>query len=112
MKNEKGEILAGIIIVFTIVIILGIFILLALAIKEDIDYGTKEGTVIDKQYHAAYTTYTYSRKIAIPQYHPENWQIKIQKEIAGENKSIWISVDNITYHQVNIGDYYPKEMEE
>lgn len=112
MKSEKGEILIGIITVFVIVMILGIFILLGLSIKEEIDYGTKEGMVIDKQYHSAYTTYVHSEKVRIPQYHPESWQIKIQKEIAGENKSIWISVDNTTYHQLNIGDYYPKEMEE
>lgn len=112
MKSEKGEFLIGIITVFVIAIILGIFILLGLSIKEEIDYGTKEGQVIDKKYHHAYTTYTYSGKIMIPQYHPENWQIKIQKEIEGENKSIWISVDSITYHELNIDDYYPKELEE
>lgn len=112
MESEKGEILTGIITVFVIIIILGIFILLGLCIKEEIDYGTKEGKVIDMQYHSAYTTYTYSGKIRIPQYNPERWEIKIQKEIEGKIKSIWVSVDNITYHQLNIGDYYPKELEE
>lgn len=112
MKSEKGEFLIGIITVFVIAIILGIFILLGLSIKEVIDYGTKDGQVIDKKYHAAYTSHTYSGKIMIPQYHPENYQIKIQKEIAGENKSIWISVDSITYHELNIGDYYPTKLEE
>ncbi len=111
MKSEKGEVLAVIITGFVIIVILGISILLGCCIKQEIDYGTKEGIVIDKQYHSAYSTYSYSKEIVIPQYHPENWQIKIQKEIAGENKSIWISVDSITYHQLNIGDYYPKEME-
>lgn len=108
MKNEDGGILAIVITIVTILIILGVFILIADVIKNDINYGIKEGIVIDKRYYVAYTTTMTTGKVIIPQYHPANWKIKIQKEVNGETKEIWIDVDETTYHQLNINDYYPK----
>lgn len=106
MKSEKGSILEifiiGIVVLTTIVILATI----AIEIKQEIEYGTKEGQVIDKSYQAAYTTMMASGKVTIPQYHPERYQIEIQKEIKGKTRSIWISVDEDTYHSINVGDYY------
>lgn len=106
MKNEKGEILEAIIVVITIIIIISAFVTIGIRMKNNIEYGTREGVVIDKNYIAAYTTIQRSGQITFPQYHPENYSIKIQKEVDGKNKSIWINVDQTTYHNIKIGEYY------
>ena len=107
MKLEKGSILEIFVIGIVALMIIGIFTVIFIEIKQDIEYGIKKGQVIDKSYQAAYTTMQYnSNSIAIPQYHPERYQIEIQKEIEGKTKSIWISVDKDTYHSINVGDYY------
>lgn len=109
ISSEKGSIATIIVVIITILITIAMFGLIAIAIKEDIEYGTYEGQVIDKRYNSAYTTMMTSGNITIPQYHPERYSIKIQKEINGKIKSIWISVDKDTYHNINMGDYYGKE---
>ena len=106
MKNEKGEILEILIVAITVTIIISTFVGIGIIIKNNIEYGTKEGIVIDKNYTAAYTTMQRSGNITFPQYHPERYSIKIRKEVEGKNKSIWINVDQITYHNINVGDYY------
>lgn len=111
MKSEKGAIeifLIGIAIITSVIL----FGLLGIAIKEEIDYGTKEGQVVDKKYHSAYTTIMHSGKVTIPQYHPESYRVQIQKEINGKIKSIWVTVDKDAYHNINIGDYYNKKDKE
>lgn len=104
----------GIIEIFVIGIVIILFIILFTAIgimiKEEKDYGIKEGQVIDKKYHSAYTTMMSCGKSLIPQYHPESYRIQIQKEIDGKIKSVWVTVDKDTYHNINVGDYY-NEME-
>ncbi len=105
MKSEKG-----IIEIFVIGIVIILFIILFTAIgimiKEEKDYGVKEGQVIDKDYRSAYTTMMSCGKSLIPQYHPESYRIKIQKEIDSKVKSIWVTVDRDIYHKINVGDYY------
>lgn len=105
MKSEKG-----VIEIFIIGIVVILFIILCttigMAIKEENDYGIKEGQVIDKKYRSAYTTMMSCGKSLIPQYHPESYRIQIQKEIDSKAKSIWVTVDRDTYHKINIGDYY------
>lgn len=107
MNNERGEILEIMVFIVIIIIFVTLFVLLFSCIKEENDYGTKEGKVTDKKYSSAYTTMMYNGKFYIPQYHPAKWQIKIEKEINGEIKSIWVYVDETTYHEFNIGDSYP-----
>lgn len=105
MKSEKGIIeifLIGIVIILFIIL----FTAIGIMIKEEKDYGIKEGQVVDKDYRSAYTTMMSCGKSLIPQYHPEQYQIKIQKEIDGKIKSIWVTVDRDTYHKINVGDYY------
>lgn len=106
MRNEKGEILEALIVVIAIIITIAMITMIVILIKNDIEYGTKEGIVIDKNYTAAYTTIRTTGKLTFPEYNPEKYSIKIQKEVKGNNKSIWINVDQITYHNLNIGDYY------
>lgn len=103
------DIVGIIITIMTILVIVTIFGLIVIEIKQDIDYGIKEGQVIDKSYQSAYTTMSTSGNVTIPQYHPERYSIKIQKDIEGKTKSIWISVDKDTYHSISIGEYYGKE---
>lgn len=110
-KSERGfvEILSIIVIMVAILILMLTGSILYTMIKEEEVYGSKQGQIIDKSYHAAYTSMIYSGRVIIPQYHPASYRIRIQKDIDGELKSIWIDVDEKTYHEINIGDYYNKE---
>ncbi len=103
MKSERADVLEVVVTSIAIILIVGGFVLIGCLIKNEIDYGVKEGTVIDKDYDPAHTSYIYINGMMIPQYHGESWQIKIQKE----DKELWISVDELTYHEYEIGDYYP-----
>lgn len=110
-KSEHGfvEILSIIVIIVAILILTLTGSILYTMIKEEEVYGSKQGQIIDKSYHAAYTSMIYSGRVIIPQHHPASYRIRIQKDIDGELKSIWIDVDEKTYHEINIGDYYNKE---
>lgn len=110
-KSERGfvEILSIIVIMVAILILMLTSSILYTMIKEEEVYGSKQGQIIDKSYHAAYTSMIYSGRVIIPQYHPASYRIRIQKDIDGKLKSIWIDVDEKTYHEINIGDYYNKE---
>lgn len=95
-------------------IIMGLTVVLICTIASNTEYGEREGIVIDKQYHSAYTTtmYIYVGKVLMPtmQYYPEEWEIQIKKKIDEEEKTIWTSIDENTYNNIKIGDYY-KEVE-
>lgn len=106
---EKRE--NGFISILSCIIILFVFGLIITQIKSEEEYGTKQGKIIDKKYHTAYTSIVYSSKVMIPTYHPASYRICIQKDINGELKSIWIDVDSDTYRELNIGDYYNREEE-
>ena len=105
MKSEKG-VIEILVIGITVILLIILFTAIGMEIKEENDYGIKEGQVINKEYHSAYTTMMNSGKFVIPQYHSERYQIQIQKEINSKVKSIWVTVDKDTYHEINIGDYY------
>lgn len=110
-KSEYGfiEVLSVIIIIVVILILTWTGSTLYTMMKEEEAYGSKQGQIIDKDYHAAYTSMIYSGRVIIPHHHPASYRIRIQKDIDGELKSIWIYVDEKTYHEINIGDYYNKE---
>ena len=110
-KSERGfvEVLSIIIIMVVILILMLTGSTLYTMIKEEEAYGSKQGQIIDKSYHAAYTSMIYSGRVMIPQHHPASYRIRIQKDIDGELKSIWIDVDEKTYHEINSGYYYNKE---
>ena len=110
MKSEKGNVVIVLMTIIAVSMIVAIFAIIFIEIKQEVEYGVHEGIVIDKEYRSAYTTMYYGyNSILIPQYHPTQYQIKIQKEIECKVKSIWISVDKDTYHNIKIGDYYGKE---
>lgn len=104
MKSEKAEVFLILITVIVIILVVAMFVLIGCAIKIEVDYGTKEGDVVDKKYKSSYSTFVYTGQTAVPIYHGEEWKLKIEKE----DKELWISVDEITYHNYKIGDYYPK----
>lgn len=111
MRNEKGvieieDVLIGILILIVAFSILGIIAV----VYNEMSFGEKEGTIIDKYYKEAYTTHStmMSGKIMIPRttHHKESWNFKIEKEINGKKKSITVKVSEGTYNQYNIGDYF------
>lgn len=114
MRKEKTEVVTYIIIGITTMIIIAIFGLIGYNIYVDVDYGTKQGTIIDKRYNAPYTSTTYTTShvgnstIRIPttRYNPESYNIKIQKEEDSKTKECWIQVPKEEYGKYKIGDYY------
>ena len=109
MKNEKAEILEAFMVAIVVIVVTFLifaFVAIGISIKNNIEYGKKEGVVIDKNYTSAYTTMMSCGKSLMPQYHPESYSIKIQKEVEGKNKSIWIDIDQTTYQNIEIGEYY------
>lgn len=108
MKNEKGEILEAFLVaiqVIAVAFLIFVFVTMGISMKNNIEYGKKEGVVIDKKYTSAYTTMVSCGRTLIPQYHPEKYRIKIQKEVEGENKSIWVDIDQTTYQNIETGEY-------
>lgn len=110
MKDEKGEVYIFImfaIAAITLIILVTISIFL---IVNDINYGAKQGTIVDKSYSGPYTTYISSRignsTVITPLYHPEAYSIKIQKDEDGKIKECWIDISPQEYEKYNIGDYY------
>lgn len=59
------------------------------------------GVVIDKEYHAGYSTYRH--------YHPEEFTITIQGEKKGKVVEYTFNVPESEYEVYKIGDWYPKE---
>lgn len=116
MKEKLGDVFIVIIFIITVVVIVGLIIGIGTVIINDIDYGVKEGVIIDKQYEPAYTYTTYTNNyvgnstIRIPQqnYVSERYRVKIQKEIEGKEKSIWINITKEEYEKYKIGEYYGK----
>lgn len=110
MKSEKGNICVYITIAITVIILIATIAIIIGSIRNDISYGTKQGTIIDKRYSAPYTSYVTSNvgnsTIQMPHYYPETFKIKLQKEDNGKVKECWISVPAQEYEKYNIGDYY------
>lgn len=110
MKNERGFI--GIVIIIVFVLLL---IVLINETYQNLNYGDKEGTIINKYHREPYTTTSYvmSGKIMVPiiNRYPESWNFELQKDVEGEKKTITIEVSQNTYNNYSIGDYF-KESEE
>ncbi len=112
-KRENGfvGVLTCIVMLFVVLILFFVFVTIINQIKNEEEYGVKQGEVVDKKYSSGYYSYVYTGKISIPTYHPASYRICIQKNINGELKSIWIDVDSDTYRELNIGEYYNREEE-
>lgn len=70
----------------------------------------KEGVVVSKQYHPAYTTTTYSQvgeiQVPITATHPERYTVTIRGETPeGKLMTRTINVDSITYHNTTNGQW-------
>lgn len=100
--NNKGFMIE----LIAILIIIGIFSLIGISIHKNIDFGAKQGIVIDKQYNAPRISYTNSNvngsSINIPVTHPQSWSVKIKKD----DKELWIDVSENEYNNLKIGDCY------
>jgi len=62
------------------------------------------GEVINKDYTPGYTTFILSGKVMVPMYNPPSWQMDVYEN---EDDHGWVSVDETTYHQYEIGDEFP-----
>lgn len=114
MKSEKGfieieDVLMGICILIVAFLVLRLIVV----VYNEVSFGEKEGIIIDKYYREAHTSHSmmYIGKSMIPKttHHKESWNFKIEKEIDGEKRSITVKVNEDTYNQYNIGDYFKKE---
>lgn len=112
MKSERGLVGTYIIIAITMIILIAIIAIVIFVVCNDINYGTKQGTIIDKRYNAPYTSYISSEVgnsvIRTPQYYPETYQLKLQKQDDGKVKECWIQVPAKEYENYKVGDYYGK----
>lgn len=102
MNNKGFEIIE----LLAVVMILVVALVIGITFYQEIDFGKHTGTIIDKQYHSAYVSYStsYVNKsyINISTTHPARWSIKIQKK----NKTLWIDVSSKEYSKLKIGDCY------
>ena len=110
MKSEKGEVCTYIIVAVTALILIATIAVVIGSISNNISYGTKQGAIVDKRYSAPYTTYITSNvgnsTIRTPQYYPETYSIKIQKNDNGKVKECWIDIPAHEYEKYKIGDFY------
>lgn len=115
----KDGIVAIVITVIVIAIIIAVSLSLSVVISN-MDYGVKQGIVIDKDYSSAhtYTSYTTSyagnSTIRIPyqEYVDEKYRIRIEKIEDGKTKNRWLEVTAEEYNNLQIGDNYGGYKEE
>ena len=103
------------IVVTVIMIIAGIILGIELySLASSMDYGIKQGIVIDKNYSSAhtYTSYTTSYvgngtiRIPYQEYVDEMYRIRIEKVEDGKTKNTWFEVTAEEYNNLQIGDRY------
>lgn len=102
MNNKGFEIIE----LLVVLMISSVVLMIGITFYQEINFGEHIGTIVDKQYHAAYVSYTNSNVngnyISIPTTYPQSWTIKIQKG----NKTLWIDVSEEEYNELNVGDCY------
>lgn len=94
------EIIIGIITV----IILGVIIWACIGNEKN---RISEGTVVDRNYTAGYTTI--GSKNSPPRYIPPRCTLTISGEKDGEYVEYTFEVPEAEYAQYHVGDHYPKE---
>lgn len=103
------------IVVTVIMIIASVILGIGLSsLASSMNYGAKQGIVIDKDYSSAhtYTSYTTSyvgnSTIRIPhqEYVNEQYRIRIEKTEDGKTKNTWFEVTSEEYNNLQIGDRY------
>lgn len=111
MKDKIITIVVSIIIALIITIVSGMFIY---SIVEQVSYGEHVGKIVDKQYSAGYsytettTSYIGNDTIRIPttKYREAQYLLKLEKEVDGKKKNIWIEVPESEYQKYQIGYFY------
>lgn len=102
MNNKGFEIIE----LLVVLMISSIVLMIGITFYQEINFGEHTGNIVDKQYYAAYVSYTDSNVngnyISIPTTHPQRWTIKIQKN----SKTLWIDVSEKEYNELNVGDCY------
>lgn len=80
---------------------------------EELNPKLTEGTVVDKEYIATYTTtqtqYVFTGRVMVPRVitrrHPDRWRILVVGFLEnGDEHSEWWGVDEALYNSVKIGD--------
>lgn len=109
--GEKISIIGIIIIVMMITIAIGVSIYF---IVEQFTYGERVGKIVDKYYNAPYsytettTSHIGNDTIRIPttKYKEAQYLLKLEKEVDGKKKHIWIEVPELEYEEYKKGDFY------
>lgn len=70
-----------------------------------------EGKIVDKHYHAAYTTTTHRTtangdSVTVPKYVPERYIFTIEGEKNGDTVKYTFDVTAEEFHEYSIGDYF------
>lgn len=112
MEIEQKIMTIGIVILIIIgVLLVGTVIY---SMIEQFNYDERVGIIVDKQYNAAYsyteitTSHIGNDTIRIPttKYREAQYLLKLEKEIDGKKKNIWIEVPENEYEKYKRGDFY------
>ncbi len=114
MKDEIAEIVAVIIAIVLIAGVTGLIMWGLSSMFSNMEYGVKQGIVIDKDYRGAHTytsyqtSYVGNSTIRIPyqEYVGEMYRIRIEKVEDGKTKNRWFEVTAEEYNNLQIGDRY------
>lgn len=68
--------------------------------------GIKEGVVYKKDYDLPSTTFILCGKVMVPQHHAERYTLYFKDDSGDKN---YVNVDETTYHQYDVGDYWDGE---
>lgn len=105
MKRKlKGITVIEIIVIVAIVGVLAVIIWYGVSNEKN---RISEGTVVDRQYTAGYTTV--GTENSPPRYVPPHCTLTISGEKNGEYVEYTFEVPEYEYAQYHIGDHYPKE---
>ncbi len=108
MKTEKQleKRIKTIVIIITILLFIFCIYMIYIENKNYEEYEEKAGLIIDKMYIPPETKTKKENNTIITYVEQPKYQLKIEKEINGEKKSIWIYVTEAEYNNYGIEDYY------
>ena len=103
IKFDKVNIIE--IIFFLIITAISVIAVIAICVNES--HRISEGTVVDRNYTAGYTSVATKDRPAT--YHPSRCTLTISGTKDGEYVEYTFEVPEAEYAKYNIGDHYPKE---
>ena len=108
MRLTFGDVMIRIFIALVFVVLIGTIVAgVCWTISNDKN-RIGEGTVIDKEYTAAYITYTTYDTVQIPNYHPASYSLCIAGEKDGEYVEYWLNCTENEYENYKIGDHFSR----